>query len=484
MLAFVPVYIKFLGIEQFGLIGVYISLLAIIPILDFGIGATLNRELARFSATKNGNNANIISLFKTLEIIYWVLGFVFIAVSVVLAPFISQHWFNTVTLNADSVLHSLIAMGLAITIQWMLTLYYGGLLGLQRQVALNCIIVVAVIVRNVGAVIVMWLIEPSTRAFFIWVAIVGFIQLIGIRYYLICMLPQSKESSIYSFKKNSKTCKFAFGITGISFVAFALTQSDKIVLSKMLSLEIFSYYSIAWILASGVYYISHPFYSTMFPKFTQLVKVNDIQSQISLYHKSSQSLAVILIPVAAFMAFYSFEIVKLWTGSILVAENIQFVLKFLVFGTTLNALLQIPYALQLAYGWTRLAFFLNLIGALCIFPVLVVAIELYSLAGAAFVWSFVNLIILFSALTIMHRKILKKEVKIWYFIDTGIPIAASIFVFSIGRFFEKFIPHVSSDKYYMLIYMILMLFLASIAAVLCAPYTRQSAIHYIKKFFV
>lgn len=49
-LVFVPLYIKFLGMEAYGLIGFFATLQALFSILDLGLGATLNRELARASA--------------------------------------------------------------------------------------------------------------------------------------------------------------------------------------------------------------------------------------------------------------------------------------------------------------------------------------------------------------------------------------------------------------------------------------------------
>ncbi len=52
-LAFVPVYIKLLGIEAYGLIGFFLTLVAILSLLDLGLGTTLNRRLAQLSIEKN-----------------------------------------------------------------------------------------------------------------------------------------------------------------------------------------------------------------------------------------------------------------------------------------------------------------------------------------------------------------------------------------------------------------------------------------------
>ncbi len=49
-LAFIPLYISFIGIEGYGLVGVYLALFAVFSLLDLGLGTTLNRELASLSA--------------------------------------------------------------------------------------------------------------------------------------------------------------------------------------------------------------------------------------------------------------------------------------------------------------------------------------------------------------------------------------------------------------------------------------------------
>ncbi len=50
---FIPVYLHFLGIEAYGLVGFYATLLAFFILLDLGMGATLNREFARLSANEH-----------------------------------------------------------------------------------------------------------------------------------------------------------------------------------------------------------------------------------------------------------------------------------------------------------------------------------------------------------------------------------------------------------------------------------------------
>lgn len=48
-LLLIPVYIRYLGIEAYGLVGLLALLTALFGILDLGVTPTINRELARLS---------------------------------------------------------------------------------------------------------------------------------------------------------------------------------------------------------------------------------------------------------------------------------------------------------------------------------------------------------------------------------------------------------------------------------------------------
>ena len=67
-LAFVPLYIKYLGIEAYGLIGLFAVLQAWLSLLDMGMTPTLGREMARFTGGIHSNES-IRDLLRSIEII-------------------------------------------------------------------------------------------------------------------------------------------------------------------------------------------------------------------------------------------------------------------------------------------------------------------------------------------------------------------------------------------------------------------------------
>ena len=174
-LAFVPFYLRYIGVEGYALVGFSLTLFAIASLLDLGIGTTLNRELARRAANR-AHAQDARDLVRTLEAIYWLLALI-IGVTVFLAaPAIAHHWVKSPTLAPDTIEQAVRLMGIALAFQWPMSLYSGGLLGLERQVKLNQIMAAMSTVRGTGAVLVLWLVAPTIEAFFVWQIVASILQ--------------------------------------------------------------------------------------------------------------------------------------------------------------------------------------------------------------------------------------------------------------------------------------------------------------------
>jgi O-antigen/teichoic acid export membrane protein len=90
-LIFIPLYIKFMGIESWGLIGFFATLQVMFGLLDMGLSSTLNREMARLSALPH-KEQEMRNLVRTLEVIYWGVAVIIGIVVVSFSPFITHQW--------------------------------------------------------------------------------------------------------------------------------------------------------------------------------------------------------------------------------------------------------------------------------------------------------------------------------------------------------------------------------------------------------
>jgi O-antigen/teichoic acid export membrane protein len=476
-LAFVPFYIKFMGIEAYGLVGFFTSLTAVFALLDMGLGRTLNRELARQSV-QSGNTQHIRDLTRTLEVIYWSIA-VFIALIVLmLAPTTSNYWFKPQSLSASTVEEALLLMGLAIALQFPCIFYAEGLLGLQRQVLWNGMLIGTATFRAVGAVCVLWLVSPTIQAFFAWQIAASLLQTLLAAKLLWSCLPLSAKSPKFRNDLLLGVWRFAAGMTGISVMAVILMQMDKIILSKLLTLDMFGYYGLASTLAASLYVLITPFFSAMFPRLSQLAAGSDQEALKTLYHHGCQLLAVLVLPLAAVLVFFSKEVLAIWTNDIVVSENAHLLASLLVTGTALNGLMNIPYALQLAHGWTRLAFYQNVVAVILLVPMLILGVRLYGAVGAAMIWPILNSGYVLFGIQLMHRRLLKSEKSRWYFQDVALPMVSSITVAWLARLL---LPEGMSNSV-ILMWLLAITCLSFTASACVTPYTRNLLVKLVGKY--
>src|SRR5262249_30491893 len=68
--ATVPLYIKILSVEAYGLVGLFTALQSVFLLLDLGLSTAASRELARLAA-QDGADQQRRNLVRTLEVVYW-----------------------------------------------------------------------------------------------------------------------------------------------------------------------------------------------------------------------------------------------------------------------------------------------------------------------------------------------------------------------------------------------------------------------------
>lgn len=427
-ISIIPVYIYLLGIEAYGLIGIFLSIIAILAFLDFGLGNVLNHQLAKMSLD-DSNPVNMHNLVNTLEIIYWAVGICTGISLVLLSSTISTNWIKPELLNSEYVEDAIKLMGVVLLCQWPRSLYYAGLMGLQKQVAMNVSSTVMATLLNIGGVLILLIFTPTIHALFYWYLVVGLLETLIARYLLIKALPKHLLPGQFKIKKLTKDIwHFAVGVTGVTIVATILTQLDKVILSKVLSLENFAYYSIASRLAAGLYYFISPVTSAFFPKLTQLAMSENKEELAKVYHTGCQLLSISILPITVILSLFSNELLFHWTQNQSVADNSSSLLTILTIGTAINGMIAMPASLQFAHGWTKLTFYFNLFAVVLIAPATYLLASYFGPIGAAWVWLILNCSYVLFMIRIMHKRILKEQMWHWFKYDFGFPSLAVIIV--------------------------------------------------------
>lgn len=428
----VPIFIKLMGVEGYGLIGFYLTLQMSLQVLDFGLSLTVNRELARYS-THTGDTAVARDFVRTLEVLYWMIGTA-IGISItLLAPVIADHWIKPSTLQPSKVRDAVQLMALVFVFQWPLIFYTNCLNGLQQQVLANFVRVGMTAFGLGGAVLVLWRVSPSVTAFFTWQVITSALQAWVILTVTWRCMPRGTRSARWDFSLIRGVRSFTGGLAGITTLGVILTQMDKVVLSRLLSLDEFGYYIVAGIAASCLQLFITPIFTAVFPRFSGLLMQKDSSGIQRLYHESTQLMAVLVIPTAVVLALYAPQVLALWTGDSVVANQAAPVARLLIAGTAINGLMNLPYALQLAHSWTSLGLKFSLVKVMIFLPLLIWMAESYGALGGAATWAAMNATYMLAGVPLMHRRLLQGDATRWFFKDVGQPLCWTLAVVALYR---------------------------------------------------
>jgi O-antigen/teichoic acid export membrane protein len=429
---FVPIYLRYLGIEAYGLIGFFISFQAILLIMDLGLSLTLTRELAvRDGVPEKAQESR--NLLRTLEMIYWGMALSLGLLWVLSVPLLTS-WVNPNQLSIETVRTCFLIMSLMVILQFPTYFYQSGLFGLQKQVLVSLITIFSSLFRYVGALAVLHFVSNTPQTFFIWQVISAALQISALVVCLWISLPEGSGSAKFQKSLIVDIWKMASGMGLIFVINLFLWQIDKLVLVKILPLETFGYYAVASLVATAIYRLILPIFQAYLPRLTQIAEKDEIETLTRVYHQGCQVMAIIILPLSAMLIFFPQEIVFLWQQNARTAENISLLVTLLTIGYALSSLIYIPYALQLAFGWTKLYLYVLIVTFILSIPLTIVLSRYFGATGASVAVILIYALPTFVLIPLMHRRLLPEQMWKWLWDDVSLPLMGTMLTGLSGRF--------------------------------------------------
>lgn len=426
-IAFVPLYIKYLGMEAYGLIGVFAMLQAWLTLLDMGMTPTLTREMARYSAGAHSTES-IRDLIRSLEVICFSLAILIISSIWLSASWLSVHWFHSEKLSENEVSQSISIIGCVVAFRFIESLYRGAILGMQRQVWLNVAGSALATLRWGGAVCVLAWVSTDVKAFFVWQGVVSLLTILVYSQHVHRHIPRTMQNAKFSSAQLRNIWNFAGGMMLTTLLSLLLMQIDKIILSRLLSLEMFGYYILASTVASMLYQLTNPISQAYYPRFTAYVTNKDTPHLISIYHQSARIISILVIPATLVLVFFGESVLSLWTGNKFLAHDIAPLMALLAVGTMLNSLMHMPYMLTLAYGWPGFAVRQNIVAVIALVPAILWVAPRYGAIGTAWIWVILNGGYVFIGMHFMHARLLPQVKWSWYKFDVLLPGLSALLI--------------------------------------------------------
>lgn len=426
-LFFPPFFARRLGIESYGLVGLFGSLIAVLGILDFGLSQTFTREIARLS-TEDSDAANqeIHDIVVTLGLVFWCVGLITGGAIFLAAPW-APRWLHSTSLPHSTIVTAFRAMGMVFALQWPCGAYASALLGLQRHGTYNGIQVIGGLAKNVVAALAIIYLARSVTTFFVCQAIGSLALTLVTMWVAHRCLPGRIVSGRIRRSVISKNWKFSAGISVLTLLSLPLMQGDKFIVSLVLTLKDVGYYSLAWTVGNSLMMLVGPVCVSVYPRMAQLAKQELSSGVRELYRTSCQLVSAVMFPASVVLLLYRYPILLAWTRDMGTTNGTLPIVGVVVVGTMLYQLMFVPMILQLSYGWTGLAIKSNVIAVVLYLPLTYVLAKNYGCVGAASTWIVLNTGYVLLQIPLIHRRLLPGVTRDWYIWDVLLPFVGALF---------------------------------------------------------
>lgn len=383
-----PWYLGELGSKQFGLIGLIAMLQTILGLLDAGISQALVREMAAsFDQTDRGRR-NTASLLFGYERIYWLFAVAAGTLLALSANTVATNWLNLDGLPTELGRQAVYGAAAIFMAQFPASIYRSLLMGVQAQVVFNSILSISSILRHVGGVLII-MIWPTLFSYLIWHISLAFLETLA-RSVCAWRVLQIKRSQVkWDSGRIRASSRLVIGMSIAALVGALTVQMDKIILSKMVSVEQFGYYTIAATAALAALQVIAPITQAALPRAIQLRHSPNELHNLNI--KLLGSIILMIVLAASLFAIVGKWLIEIWLGDSVVVEIVYPILSVLLIGTGLNALYNIGYVNWLVHKQVKRVLQVNVVSLLLAVSLIPPLVERLGIIGAAASWLMMNL---------------------------------------------------------------------------------------------
>lgn len=391
---FIPLYIRFLGSENYGLIGFYALLLGIISFADSGMSSAIIKE---FSQEYTSNYK--YSVFRHLEKYYVLVCVVICIIIFFSSSFIVDHWITAKGISRGNLIYYVRLIGFGVTTQLISSLYFGALFALNNQIKSNILQLLWSFSKSALVIFLFIIFSKSIELYFIWQLVCNVTYVLILRLFIIKKLKRDSGIQMLRTEFNKLPLHITKYIGGMIFIAIISAiniQADKLITSSMFDLSTFGFYNIASSLSQIPVILATPLAAFVFPLFSkysnsQIKNYNKLT--LIIFNKVFYLINLLVILATIVILFYTKEILLLWTKKSIpdyLLNTIAFDAKILILGSLFLAL-QFPlYYLLLSKGKTKYTIYQGVIQLFIGLPLLFFFSNKYGLRGVPIPWLLIN----------------------------------------------------------------------------------------------
>jgi O-antigen/teichoic acid export membrane protein len=428
-IAFVPVYVRLLGVEAYGLIGIYAVLQATLVLLDSGLTPTINREVALARAGAR-EVADVRDLLGSMEVVLALVAVIVVVAGSALSPWAARS-LNIEKLPTASAARALSLMAALVALRLFIGVQRGVIAGSREVRWFAGQDALFATLRSAGVVPVL-LVWPTIETFFTQQVGVTLLETWVVRRKAWSLLAGGRPARP-SFESLRKVGHFSAGMLVFAAASLVLTQADKVIVSALLPLGDFGYYALASSVAGSLGLPMASVGLLAYPRLNALSAHPDAFDLRERFHDFAQLVTVAIVPVGLLLAFFPLEILILWTRDPVLSAAAAPLLRMLAFGAMLAAFLYLPCLLVVAGGRSLQAAWICWAVAAVYVPAAYHGVSVFGPAAAACAWMAANFIGLALVVSLPLSALPAAHKARWIGSDVLLPAFAALAAIGLAR---------------------------------------------------
>lgn len=422
----VPYYLEWLGPESYGLVGFATLLQNWLMIISAGFNPVAGRFAAR---AQSGHErwSDAYTLFRSIDGFIFAVGFCIVIFLLLLPVSSYDTWFNASNIDKTVLSRSAILLVIVSILRLASAVNRGIIANLEMQIWLNLHLSIFSFLRFAASLPIVY-IYRDVISLFNWWAFVSILEYGTLQLKIKNIIPVSGKFFSFSLMLLKKHGKFALTLSFTSLVWVAITQLDKVIFTKLMTLESFGVFSTSVLLSSGVLLLSQPLTQALQPRLIKAYASGGIASLESELRSATKLIIITLLPVCAVLSLRSEDVMYLWTANSDIAHKAAVYLPGYVIGNYFAALLGLLYLLQVAVGDVKLHFKGNVFFSLLLIPIMVYLALNFEPVFVSYFWAIANFIMLVCWGGFVVRKFAHSLRFVWVLVDVVIPTLTLILI--------------------------------------------------------
>lgn len=393
----VPLYLSLIGEARYGILAIIWLLLGYYGVFTLGFGRAIANQVAKMP---EGSHEELNNLFWTALLTITIVGLIG---GVTLFMVGSVYFDQSIKMPVDLRPEVIIALPwliLAVPVNTASAVLIGALEGRERFGVVNIIGVSSVALSQLVPLLIAltWGAHLSGLVGAVTISqLLGAIILFTACIKLIPILGQPVLKLTYV----KRLFNYGGWVTITTVVSPLLTIIDQFIISTKLGVTVLPVYNIPYNLVTRLSILPLGLSRSLFPRFSMLQK----EAAQSLSYPVSLTLAAIMTPAITLSLIILRPFLNLWIGSDL-AQDAAPVGEILLIGIWVNGMANIPYIFLQGQGRPDLPAKFHLIELPIYITILISAIAVWGVIGAAWSWTirvFIDMCLLFFATRISKK---------------------------------------------------------------------------------